>query len=77
MSFVNQGDESMKLFNIPQETIWRLNEIVNPRTPVGEAEVKDVAHAVLLLSESLNRLQDHLAEAIDAALAEQDECVAG
>ena len=43
-----------------------MHDVVHPRTPVGEAEIKDVAHAALLLGESLNRLQDHLAD-VDAA----------
>lgn len=65
----------MRPFNISQETIWRLNEIVNPRTPVGEAEVRDVAYAALELSKSLNYLQDHLAELATGTTTEKDECV--
>lgn len=57
------------LLKISPAIIHRMHDIVNPRTPIGEAEIKDVAHAVLLLCESLNHLQDHLPDVIDEQVA--------
>ncbi len=66
---------SKNLLKISPAIIRRMHDVVHPRTPVGEAEIKDVAHAALLLGESLNRWQDHLAD-VDAATDEHN-CLAG